>query len=255
MKTFQRDQLEVRIYPSAADLGQAAASDLAAICRSAIAERGTAAVILATGNSQLTFMAALSASSEIEWDKITILHMDQYIGLPVDHSASFERYLRRNLIAQVRPAAFFEMRGNGPDPEAEIARYTGLLEQYQPVACVMGIGENGHLAFNDPPADFSTPAAVHMVTLAETARQQQVGEGHFPTINDVPTHALTLTVPALLKPPHVLAVVPEARKARIVKKTLEEPVSPDCPATILRTCAHAKLYLDQDSAALLSVPS
>ena len=143
------------------------------------------------------------------------------------------------------------MRGDTPDVDAELRRYASLLEQYPADACVLGIGENGHLAFNDPPADFETEKAIHIVNLDYKCRTQQVGEGHFHTVDDVPKLALSLTVPALLKAEHVLAVVPEARKAEAVKAALQGPVTPDCPASFLRTGAHVTLYLDQDSAALL----
>jgi glucosamine-6-phosphate deaminase len=177
--------------------------------------------------------------------------MDEYLGMSATHPASFRRYLREKLVDVVHPLAFYGVEGDAPDVEAEMARYTALLEQYAPVACVLGIGENGHLAFNDPPADFATPRVIQVVNMAESARRQQVGEGHFATLDDVPLQALTLTIPALLKPPHVLAVVPEARKAAAVRDALEGPVTPHCPASILRTCSHAKLYLDPDSAAIL----
>jgi glucosamine-6-phosphate deaminase len=147
---------------------------------------------------------------------------------------------------------FYGIQGDAPDVEAEMARYATLLEEHQPVACVLGFGENGHLAFNDPPADLSTQKAIHVVTMAQTARLQQVGEGHFATLDDVPRQAVTLTVPALIRPDHVLAVVPETRKAQAVKDALEGPVSPDCPASILRTLSHVKLYLDPDAASLIS---
>jgi glucosamine-6-phosphate deaminase len=144
------------------------------------------------------------------------------------------------------------MRGEAPDVEAELARYAALLKQYPPDACVLGIGENGHLAFNDPPADFYTYAVIHVVTLDEKCRLQQVGEGHFAGLDDVPRQALSLTVPALLAAKRVLAVVPEARKAEAVKAAFEGPVTPQCPASILRTQPHVTVYLDTESAALLS---
>jgi glucosamine-6-phosphate deaminase len=132
-----------------------------------------------------------------------------------------------------------------------MSHYSSLLEAHKPIACVLGIGENGHLAFNDPPADFNTDKIIHVVRLAESARRQQVGEGHFASVDQVPRQAISLTIPALLKPPHVLAVVPEARKAPAVKAALEGPLTSDCPASILRTMPQVKLYLDLDSAALL----
>jgi glucosamine-6-phosphate deaminase len=168
--------------------------------------------------------------------------------MPETHPASFRRYLREQLVDHVHPRAFFGMRGDAVDVEAEITRYTDLLHCHQPTACVMGIGENGHLAFNDPPADFNTTATVHVVNLDEACRRQQVGEGHFASLDEVPRQALSLTIPALLRPSHLLVVVPEARKAAAVKAALLGPVTPDCPASILRTCAHARLFLDADSA-------
>jgi glucosamine-6-phosphate deaminase len=143
------------------------------------------------------------------------------------------------------------MRGDAPDVGAELARYAGLLAAHPPDACVLGIGENGHLAFNDPPADFDTQSAIHVVELDPRCRAQQVGEGHFASLEEVPRRALSLTVPALLAPPHVLAVVPEARKAEAVQAALYGPVSPECPASILRTQPHVTLYLDAESARLV----
>lgn len=251
MKMMRYDKMRVCVYESNIELGIAVADDLAQILRVAVAGQGEAAIILATGNSQLSFMAALRAQPNVPWDKITVFHMDEYLGMSADHPASFRRYIRAKLANMVHPRMFYGIQADVPDIEAEMARYTSLLEEHSPVACVLGIGENGHLAFNDPPADFATTRTIHVVYMAESARCQQVGEGHFATLNDVPLQALTLTIPALLKPPHVLAVVPEARKATAVKAALEEPVTPDCPASILRTCSHVRLYLDPDSSALL----
>jgi glucosamine-6-phosphate deaminase len=232
-------------------LGARAAQDLTAILAQAIADHGLASVILATGNSQLSFMKALCATPGIEWDKVVVFHMDEYLDMSDDHPASFPKYIREKLTDLVHPRAFYPILGDAPDSQAEMARYRELLRQYPPDACVLGIGENGHLAFNDPPADFDTTAVIHVVTLDERCRGQQVGEGHFRTLADVPTQAYSLTVPALLAAKRVLAVVPEARKAEAVKATLEGPVTPHCPASILRTQPHVTLYLDVDSAGLL----
>jgi len=245
------DKMQVNIYDSNAALGYAAAKNLAKIIRQTVSERGETSVILATGNSQLSLMKALRERDDIPWPKLTIFHMDEYQGMSAEHSASFRRYFREKLFNIVKPKAFYGIKGDAQDVEAELNRYAALLEEHKPVACVLGIGENGHLAFNDPPADFETEKTIHIVTLAETARQQQVGEGHFSGLDEVPTQAITLTVPALLNPPHVLAVVPEARKAPAVRDALEGPVSADCPASILRTLDHVRLYLDRDSAALI----
>jgi len=243
--------MRVNIYDSNEALGAAAADDLAEILRSTIDERGEASIILATGNSQLSFMKALRAKQGITWDKVTVFHMDEYLGMSDQHPASFRRYIREQLTDVVHPRMFHAIEGDAEDVKAELAHYVSLLEEHKPVACVLGIGENGHLAFNDPPADFDTDKMIHVITLGERARLQQVGEGHFATLDEVPKQAITLTVPALLRPPHVLAVVPETRKAPAVKAALEGPVTPDCPASILHTMPHVKLYLDRDSASLL----
>ena len=257
IRSLTVDQMPVHVFDSNAALGQRAAEDLAEILAAAIAERGQASVILATGNSQLSFMEALrglpgeTGQIGVEWSKVTVFHMDEYLGMSDTHPASFPLYIREKLTDHVQPRAFYAMRGDVPDVEAELARYRGLLAQYPPDACVLGIGENGHLAFNDPPADFQTEAVIHVVELDERCRGQQVGEGHFVTLDDVPPRALSLTVPALLAPAHVLAVVPEPRKAQVVQAALYGPVSPACPASLLRTQPHVTLYLDRDSARLV----
>jgi len=245
------DQIPVLIFESSQALGARAADDLAEILSRTLAERELASIILATGNSQLQFMQALRAKEGIAWDRVVVFHMDDYTGMSDRHPASFPKYIREKLTDHVRPRAFYAMRGDAPDVQAEIARYRDLLAQYPADACVLGIGENGHLAFNDPPADFETEAVVHVVDLDERCRLQQVGEGHFATLADVPAQALSLTVPALLAARHVLGVVPEARKAEAVRAALRGPVTPACPASILRTQPHVTLYLDQESAALL----
>jgi glucosamine-6-phosphate deaminase len=251
IRTVQYDRAQVLIYDSNSALGIAVADDLASILKQTISTRGEAAIILATGNSQLSFLKVLRSRADIDWGSVKVFHMDEYLGMAAQHPASFRRYLREQLIDAVHPAAFYEILGDAPDVAAELLRYTELLNRYEPVACVLGIGENGHLAFNDPPADFDTEELIHVVTLHEACRQQQVGEGHFPNLEAVPRQAISLTIPALLMPPHVFAVVPEARKAPAVQAALEGVVTPDCPASILRTASHVKLYLDRDSAALL----
>jgi glucosamine-6-phosphate deaminase len=250
IRTLHIDRVAVCIFASATELGQRAAADLAAILAAAGA-KGEASVILATGNSQLTFMEALRARGDVPWEQVVVFHMDEYLGMSDQHPASFPRYIRENLVDHVHPRAFYPIRGDAPDVEAELARYTALLEAHPPDACVLGIGENGHLAFNDPPADFETEEMIHVVDLDRRCRMQQVGEGHFATLDDVPRRAISLTVPALLAPGRVLAVVPERRKAEAVRAALQGPVTPHCPASILRTRPHVTIYLDQESASLL----
>ncbi|MFC1996335.1 glucosamine-6-phosphate deaminase [Chloroflexota bacterium] len=253
MKNFQYDKIPVKIFETNQALGAAAAADLEKVIKERIAETGEVAIILATGNSQLSFLHALRQLEGISWNNVTIFHMDEYLGMKASHPASFRRYIHEKLVDFVHPKMFYGIEGETPNIDSELARYSSLLQEYQPVACVLGIGENGHLAFNDPPADFNTEKDIQVVNLAESARQQQVGEGHFAALEDVPKQAVTLTIPALLRPSHVLAVVPESRKAPAVKAALEGKVSPDCPASILRSQTHATLYLDQDSASCLDL--
>jgi glucosamine-6-phosphate deaminase len=182
--------------------------------------------------------------------------MDEYVGIGEEHPASFRRYLLEHIVEPLAPngpAAFYGIRGDAADLADEMRRYEALLRHERPCLCVLGIGENGHLAFNDPPADLSTSALVHQVTLDRACRQQQVGEGHFPDLDSVPRHAITLTVPALLAIPTVVGVVPERRKATAVRAALEGPVTPSCPASSLRHAANAVVHLDRQSASQLTI--
>jgi len=243
--------MPVHVLESNEAVGRRAADDLAAIFSRIISEQGRVAVILASANSQLMFLHSLRVKKDIEWDKVIVFHMDECLGMSDQHPASFSRFIRRELVSLVHPSAFYPIVGNAPDLNSELNRYADLLRRYPPDVCALGIGENGHLAFNDPPADFETKEVIHVVTLDVRCRMQQVGEGHFPALEDVPKQAITLTVPALLAARHVLAIVPEVRKAVAVKAALEGPVVPDCPASILRTQPHVTMYLDQESASLL----
>lgn len=244
--------LVVSRHASLDALAAATADDAAALLAAAIDARGGANVMLATGNSQLAFLTELARHHEVDWSRITAFHMDEYLGLPETHPASFRRYMRERVASLMHPRVFHYIEGDAPDPDAECTRYARLLSAHPLDVCCLGIGENGHLAFNDPPvADFHDPVAVKIVELDDVCKQQQVGEGHFAGIDDVPPRAITVTIPALLAARHVLAIVPEQRKAAIVARTLTEPVSTACPATILRTCAHAHLYLDDASASLV----
>lgn len=248
---FTVDQMPVEVHPSNAAQGAAAAQRAAEILRAAVAAQGQARLVLATGNSQLTFHQALRVLPGIPWEKISVFHMDEYAGMRPEHPASFRRFLQEKIISFVQPAAFHGVQGEA-DPQAECARYTALLQAAPIDLCCLGIGENGHIAFNDPPyADFDDPAWVKVVALDEKSRRQQVGEGHFPDLAAVPTQALTLTIPALLSARAMLCIVPEARKAEAVRAALHGPLTEDCPASILRTRGYCRLYLDADSAALL----
>lgn len=245
-------KLRVSEYRTARELAAAAADEFVSLITGALDERDTASVILATGNSQLGFLEALRTSSDLDWQRITVFHMDEYLGMDSAHPGSMRSWMQRHLLAYVQPRAFMGIRGEAVDPEKEIAGYTALLEKSNPVICVAGIGENGHLAFNDPPADFGTQLLLHTVELSEESRTQQVGEGHFGTLQETPKRAISLTIHALLRPDHLLVVVPELRKATAVKAALDGPLTPECPASILKTVEHAHLYLDQASASLLA---
>lgn len=251
MEHLKYDRLSVTIAESNDELGAAAAEGFANATRSALQERDEIAVILATGNSQLGFARAVRQRDDVEWSRITILHMDEYLGMSENHPASFRRWMNENIVAHVAPKAFEGVQGDHKPVEQELERYSQLLRELDPAITVMGIGENGHLAFNDPPADFDTGDLVKIVELDEVSRNQQVGEGHFPSLSETPSRALSLTVPALLRPGMVLVGTPEARKATAVKAALEGPVTPHCPASILQTQAHAHLYLDRESSSLL----
>jgi glucosamine-6-phosphate deaminase len=240
------------MFSSTEVLGAAAAHDFAEATRGALAQRDEITVILATGNSQLSFVQALHAEHDIEWSRIRVLHMDEYLGMAADHPASFRLWMQRRIVEPFAPKAFYGMRGDHEPVEEELARYTQIIADLAPVICVMGIGENGHLAFNDPPADFETDDLIRIVDLDEKCRAQQVNEGHFASRMDVPTRALSLTVHALTQPDRVMVLVPEGRKAQAVQTALEGPVTPDCPASILQTKDNVRIYLDQESSSLLS---
>ena len=247
------EALTVRVDRDLAEMARDAAAAAALALRTAIAERGEANVMLATGNSQLAFLAELVEVPGIAWESVRAFHMDEYVGLPPTHPASFQRYMRERVAARLPVREFHYLAGDAPDPEAEATRYETLLRAHPLDLCCAGIGENGHLAFNDPPvADFDDPRDVKVVALEPESRRQQVGEGHFATIDDVPTHAITVTIPALLRARRVLVIVPESRKAVPVRDALEGPVTTACPASVLRRQPNATLYLDADSSALLS---
>jgi len=253
MATRHYDALPVAIYSSNQALGQAAALNARQIIQSAIAQRGAANMIIATGNSQLTFLHTLRDLDGIEWGKVIVFHMDEYVGIDPNHPASFPLFLRQHILDAVKPGKFYPVPSQAADAEQACRAYEALLRAHPADMVAMGWGENGHIAFNDPPyADFDDPVWVKVIALAEASRRQQVGEGHFRSLAEVPTHAITLTVPALLAPKQILCIVPEARKAEAVRACLTEPISADRPGSILRTVNHARLYLDQDSAALLS---
>jgi glucosamine-6-phosphate deaminase len=230
-------------------LADAAAIDAAAIVRDAVAARGRADVMFASGNSQLAFLDRLTTDPAMPWAAITGFHMDEYVGIAPDHPASFARYMRERIVDRTAISAFHLIDGRAV-PAEECARYSALLDDHPLDLCVMGIGENGHLAFNDPPvADFDDPVAVKVVHLDDACRRQQVGEGHFPDFDSVPAAAITVTIPALLRAARVMVVAPDARKAAPVAAAFTGPVTTACPASVLQSVTHATVYLEPASAA------
>ncbi len=251
-RSVQTGSLQVRIFADGEALATAAADDAAAAINGAIASRGQASVMLATGNSQRSFLDLLTRRDDVDWSRVVGFHMDEYAGMSPDHPASFRRYMRERFVTRVRPLEFHELAGDAADLDAEALRYAELLRAHPLDLCCLGIGENGHLAFNDPGvADFDDPYDVKVVELDQACRAQQVGEGHFATLDDVPARALTVTIPALLRAGRVLAIVPEPRKAEPVRRALQGPLTTECPASVLRLQPHATLYLDEGSSSLL----
>ncbi len=247
-KTLKVDHLDVAIYETPVDMGKAAADFVQRKLLEAIVEKGSANLILATGASQFKFLEALK-ERDIEWQKITIFHLDEYKDISDSHPASFRKYLKDRILDAVKPKKVYFLNGDAEDVEAEMNQYSEALKNHPiDIACI-GIGENGHIAFNDPPvADFNDPKLVKLVTLDEACRNQQLGEGWFPTFDDVPKQALTLTITSILNCKTISCVVPDERKAQAVHNTLYNDISTDCPATILRQHKHTKLFLDMASA-------
>jgi glucosamine-6-phosphate deaminase len=243
----------VHVLADTAALARRAADRAAEVLRRAVKENGVAHAMFATGNSQVAFVSELVGKTpDVPWRDVVVFHMDEYVGIGPDHPAGFQRWIRERIVEPVRPRAAHYLDGLA-EPKGECDRYAGLLERFPLDLCCLGIGENGHLAFNDPPvADFDDPSDVKVVTLDEGCRRQQVNEGHFASDSDVPVHAVTVTIPALLRARTVLAVVPEARKAVPVRAALEGPITAACPASILQRSPHAAIWLDRDSAALLT---
>lgn len=232
------------------DMGARAASDAAEQLRGVLGARGAARLIVATGASQFTVLARLAEEPDIDWSRVEVFHLDEYIGLPADHPASFRRYLRERFVDRLPVAAFHAIDGQAP-AEAECRRLGELISREPVDLALVGIGENGHLAFNDPPADFETQTPYLRVALDEACRRQQWGEGWFPSLEDVPREAITMSVAQIMKSRVVLCSVPDERKASAVKASVEGPVTPLVPASILQRHAAATLFLDPAAASLL----
>jgi glucosamine-6-phosphate deaminase len=242
----------LRLLKDKVSLARAASDHAATAIRRAIAERGRARIIAATAASQLEFLDALTKAQGIDWTKVEVFHLDEYIGLPASHSASFRKVLMEHLVTKAGITRFHPLMGDAPDPSA-VARDVGKeLSSASIDIAFLGIGENGHIAFNDPPANFTTEEPYIIVNLDEACRRQQVGEGWFADISQVPRSAISMSPRQILKAKELLVIVPDQRKAQAVKSCLEGEISPMAPASILRKHSNATLCLDRDSASLLS---
>jgi glucosamine-6-phosphate deaminase len=246
-QTLTVEKLNVKVYADRRQLGQAAGLDIASRIRQLQAIRPNLRMIFAAAPSQNETLANLARQPGIDWPRITAFHMDEYLGLPQGAPQKFSHYLRTHLFDLVKPGTVHLIDSSTP-PDAECRRYADLLCQAPIDIVCLGIGENGHIAFNDPPvADFNDPQIAKVVPLDDTCRQQQVNDGCFPTFAAVPTHALTLTIPAITSGAHLFCMVPGTTKRRAVQRTLSGPISIECPSTILRQHADCTLYVDRDS--------
>lgn len=252
MKTLKIDKLKVVVYDEPISMGKAAADFVEGKLNDAIVQNGIANLILATGASQFSFLETFKERN-IDWQKINVFHLDEYKGISDQHPASFRKYLKERILDEVVPKKIYFLNGDAENLEEEMEKYSEALKAHLiDVACI-GIGENGHIAFNDPPvADFSDSKFVKLVTLDDACRRQQLGEGWFPTFEDVPKEALTLTIPAIMGCQAISCVVPDTRKAQAVHDTLYNEINTACPATILRSHPDTRLFLDTKSASKIS---
>src|SRR5665647_88329 len=242
--------MEIVISENKLVLGKIAAQKGAELIRNAILNNGKANIIVATGASQFEMLNEL-VKEDVDWSKVTAFHLDEYIGISEMHPASFRKYLKERFADIVSPKMFHYVNGD-TDPYEECIRLGKLISKHQIDVAFVGIGENSHLAFNDPPADFETEEAYIVVTLNDACRHQQLGEGWFPTVNDVPEKAISMSIKQIMKSKAIICCVPDLRKADAVKKTVEGMISPAIPASIMRQHEAVWLYLDKDSASLLS---
>jgi glucosamine-6-phosphate deaminase len=233
------------------DLGRQAAEHGAELIRRAIVQRDAASIVVATGASQFAVLRALIEAPNINWSKVTGFHLDEYLGLPVSHPASFRRYLKERFANLVPLAMFHYVDGEAANPKAECERLAEIIRRHPIDVALVGIGENGHLAFNDPPADFETQEPYRMVELDAACRRQQLGEGWFPTLDDVPERAISMSIHQIFISQAIICSVPDRRKAEAVRNALEGPITPDCPASILQRHSNCTVFLDPPAASLL----
>lgn len=250
---FQSGEAQVSVYGSSAEAGTAAAEKAAGIIRAAIAEDGKARIIAATGNSQIPLVTAL-VKQDIDWGRVELFHMDEYAGMSPDHPSSFRYWIRTRISDKVGPFKAHYLNGDAADVENEMHSYANLLAAEPIHLAFVGFGENGHIAFNDPPvADFNDPKMVKLIELDAACRRQQAGEGHFKDVDSVPKTALTITCSGLFRAKAWVCNVPDRRKAVAVRDALEGPISEKCPASLVRRHPNSYVFLDSDSASLLSV--
>jgi glucosamine-6-phosphate deaminase len=251
-KLLKVNDLDVQIYNCEAELAQNVAKIAQIYLQNVLQQNGSAAVVLATGNSQIKFLESLTALGGIDWSKITCFHLDEYLGISAEHPASFRDYLRKRVEKLVKPKEFHYIKGDTLEPLMECDRYTKLL-QAQPIdLCCLGVGENGHLAFNEPSvANFQDPFRIKLVKLDKVNHQQQVNQGHFPNLESVPKYAFTLTIPMICAARKIICITTGTHKAKIVQQMLQGNITTDCPASILRKQPQATLFLDKDAGALI----
>lgn len=244
--------MHLEIFPDKESLGMAAAKKAADILKKTIQKKGKATFIAATGASQFEFLENLTNISSIDWSKTTMFHLDEYVGLPETHSASFRKYLKERLINKVHPGSVHLIKGDAKSPELECERLDKIIKQKGIDVAFVGIGENGHLAFNDPPADFDTKKPYLIVELDDACRKQQLGEGWFENLEEVPKQAISMSIYQIMKSKNIICTIPDKRKAKAVKNCLEEEISPLHPASILRKHPQVYFYLDKNSASLIN---
>lgn len=250
------NNLNLRILPNRRELGSAAGAAIASAMRACLTSQGFVRMIFGSAPSQDETIAALAEAPGLDWSRVTIFHLDEYVGTGAREPHSFRRYLQEHLLSRVQPAAFHGIHGEAADSQAECKRYAELLDRNPTDIALLGIGENGHLAFNDPPVDFNDPAAVKVVELAESCRMQQMNDDIFGAVADVPRFAITLTIPALMRAPAIFVMVPGPTKAAAVRCALEGEISRNCPASILRTHGRVAVFLDLESSSqLVDIPA
>jgi glucosamine-6-phosphate deaminase len=240
--------MKIAVYNSVTELTQNAAQNAIDYLKTQLARQETVSIILATGNSQLQFLELLVNDRELDWSRIILFHLDEYLGIEPQHPGSFNFYLKTKVADRIRVRNFYYIQGDARQPLAECSRYSNLLQQQEIDLCLLGIGDNGHIAFNEPSvADFNDPYLVKIVRLENATRQQQVNGGYFKDLADVPSYAYTLTIPAICRARQIFCLATGFHKAKIIKRMLEGEISPSCPASILRQQPQATLFVDRDA--------